>query len=149
MRHTKTVVVVIIVAAVVLALLVVRRPDERITLADWSWKLSGNTAPFEFRVISRVDEKLTVVVVLEAHEVDQSQVGTKLHLVGLRKLEIELAPHEEKRVTGVVDLLRFGGSSTRVSYTLSIKEHNSPDPKPPSVTSAANAGGAPAGRSVH
>jgi hypothetical protein len=140
----------LVIVCVAAALMVFRKPDERIQFTDFSWSLSGKTAPFEFRITNRVENEITVIVVLEADEVAEGHQGTKLRSIGLKKLELKLAPGQEKKVSGLIELLQAGDSATRVSYTLAIKEPNqSLEPTSPSVTPRADARVAPAGAVAH
>jgi hypothetical protein len=109
------------IAAAIVAFL----PRERkVIISDFSWSVSGKTAPYSFSVSNQTDEKLTVVVVLEAHRIIQGRDGNKLHPLGLAKAEVSLMGRETKKEDGELELLDFGNSETRVSYHASIKENS-------------------------
>ena len=64
---------------------------------------------------------MEVVVVLKAHNVTEGKDGTKLRPFGLSNVVVILAGREEKKVSGVLELLDFGSSATKVSFRASLK----------------------------
>ena len=113
----------IFLAAVgIMAAFIVFLPREKkVIISYFSWSVSGKTAPCSFSIANQTDEKLAVVVVLEAHRVTEGKDGTKLHPFGLAKVEVSLAGRETKKTEGVIELLDFGSSATKVSYHASLK----------------------------
>jgi hypothetical protein len=95
--------------------------EKKVVIGDFSWSVSGKTAPYSFNVANQTDETLAVIVVLEAHRVTEGKDGTKLHPFGFAKVEISLAGRESKKTEGVIELLDFGSSATKVSYHASLK----------------------------
>ncbi len=113
---------IFLAAVVVIAALVVFLPrEQKAVISDFSWSVSGKTAPYSFSIANQTDEKLAVVVVLEAQRVSEGRDGTKLHPFGLARVEFSLAARETKKTEGVIELLDFGSSATRVSYRASLK----------------------------
>ncbi len=112
--------------------------ERKVMISDFSWGVSGKTAPYSFTIENRTDEKLTVVVVLEAHRLIQGRDGNKLHPLGLAKAEISLGGRETKKEEGKIKLIDFGNSETRVSFYASIKE--------PIQSAQRNAGSRPSSR---
>lgn len=96
--------------------------EKKVIIRDFSWNVSGKTAPYSFGIGNQTDENLAVIVVLEAHRVTQGRGGTKLHPLGLARVEVSLEGREAKREVGEIELLDFGNSETRVSFHASIKE---------------------------
>ena len=95
--------------------------ERKVIISDFSWSISGKTAPYSCSVANQTEEKLAVIVVLEAHRVTEGKDGTKLHPFGLAKIEVSLAGRETKKVEGVIELLDFGSSATTVSYHAALK----------------------------
>ncbi len=106
------------IAAVIVAFL---PREKKVIISDFSWSVSGKTAPYSFTVANQTDEMLAVIVVLEAHWVTEGKDGTKLHPFGLAKVEVSLAGRESKKTEGAIELLDFGSSATKVSYHASLK----------------------------
>jgi len=114
-------VVSLAVVGIVASLVVFLLRERKVIISDFSWSVSGKTAPYSFSIANLTDEKVAVVVVLEAQRVSEGRDGTKLHPFGLAKIEIILAPRERKETEGAIELLDFGNSATTVSYHASLK----------------------------
>jgi hypothetical protein len=114
---------VILLAAVGIAAAVIAflPREKKVIISDFSWSVSGKTAPYSFSLANQTDEKLQVIVLLEAHRVTEGKDGTKLHPFGLARTEISLTARETKKAAGVIELLDFGSSATKVSYHASLK----------------------------
>jgi len=108
--------------AVVLATLIT--PKKEVVISEFIWSVSRKTAPYAFSIANQTDKELAVVVVLEAHRVIQGRDGSKLHPLGLARHEVSLTGRETKNEAGVIELLDFGNSETRVSFHAFIKEPN-------------------------
>ncbi len=115
---------ILLLAAVAIATAIVAflPRDRKVIISDFSWSMSGKTVLYSFSVSNQTDEKLTVVVVLEAHRIIQGRDGNKLHPLGSARAEVSLMGRETKKEDGKIELLDFGNSETRVSYHASIKE---------------------------
>lgn len=106
---------------IAVALAIVFSGEKKVIISDFAWSVSGKTAPYSFSVTNQTDDNLAVVVVLEAHRVTEGKDGTKLHPFGLARIEVNLTGRETKKAEGVIELLDFGSSVTKVSYHASLK----------------------------
>lgn len=104
-----------------MAFLVVASRDQKVVISDFTWSVSGKTAPYSFSLVNKTDESIAVVVVLEAHNVSEGRDGTKLHPFGFARIEVNMAGSESRKIDGVIQLLDVGTSATTVSYHASLK----------------------------
>jgi hypothetical protein len=118
-KRTATILVAI---GIVVALGIFASRDKKVIIRDFSWSISGKTAPYSFSISNKTKEEVHVVVTLDAENVSEGHEGTKLHPLGLSRVDVSLAGHETKKIEGTLDLLRSGSSATTVSYVAALEE---------------------------
>ncbi len=120
-RRMKKAAIFFVGFGIVVALATFLPRERKIVISDFSWSVSGKTAAYSFSIANQTEEKLSVVVVVEAQRVSEGKDGAKLHPFGLTTVELSLAAREARKTEGMIELLDFGSSATRVSYHASLK----------------------------
>jgi len=96
-KHSSNTVWLVVVSLVLIAaMLLIRRDTHAVMIGAVAWEDHHSACTVSFTVINNTAKEQPAKIEIVAERTRESRVGTAIALVGTKKVEVRLAPHERQ-----------------------------------------------------